>query len=69
MLKLFGYLKKYRLEAVLAPLGKLLEAIFELIVPIVMKRIIDTGIHGADKPYIYKMGGLLLMLGVLGLAS
>lgn len=69
MLKLFGYLKNYRLEAILGPLGKLLEAIFELIVPIVMARIIDIGIANNDKPYIYKMGGLLVLLGVLGLAA
>lgn len=69
MLKLFRYLKKYKTEAVLGPLGKLLEAIFELIVPIVMARIIDVGIANSDKPYIYKMAGVLLLLGVLGLAS
>ncbi len=69
MLRLFGYLRKYRFEALLGPLGKLLEAIFELIVPIVMARIIDVGVYGQDKPYIYKMGGLLIMLGVLGLAA
>lgn len=69
MLKLFGYLKNYRKEAILGPLGKLLEAIFELIVPIIIKKIIDVGIPGGDKDYIMKMGALLVLLGVLGLAS
>ena len=69
MLKLFGYLKNYRKEAVLGPLGKLLEAVFELIVPIVMARMIDVGIANDDSGYIIKMGVLLVVLGVLGLAS
>lgn len=69
MVKLFRYLKNYKVESVLGPLGKLLEAIFELIVPIVMADIIDIGIANGDKPYIYKMGGVLVLLGVLGLAA
>ena len=69
MLSLFGYLKNYKREAVLGPLGKLLEAVFELIVPIVMARIIDIGIPEGDKGYIYRLGGVLVMLGILGLAA
>ncbi|MCD8095116.1 MAG: ABC transporter ATP-binding protein/permease [Ruminococcus sp.] len=67
MLRLFRYLKNYKRESILGPLGKLLEAIFELIIPLVMAKIIDVGISNADKPYIYKMGALLVGLGVLGL--
>ena len=69
MLKLFGYLKNYRKEAILGPLGKLLEAIFELIVPVIIKKMIDIGIPNGDTAYILKMGALLVVLGVLGLAS
>lgn len=69
MIKLFRYLKNYKFESILGPLGKLLEAIFELIVPIVMANIIDIGIKNTDKPYIYKMGAVLVLLGVLGLAA
>ncbi len=68
MLKLFRYLKNYKLESILGPLGKLLEAIFELIVPIVMARIIDVGIKNEDSGYIYKMCVMLVILAVLGLA-
>lgn len=69
MLKLFGYLKNYKKEAILGPLGKLLEAIFELIVPIVMARMIDVGIPNKDTAYLMKMGALLVLLGVLGLSA
>ncbi len=70
MIKLIAkYLKNYRFEAVAAPLGKLFEAVFELIVPIVMARIIDTGIKNSDTDYIAKMCAVLVVLGVLGLAS
>lgn len=69
MLKLFRYLEKYKREAVLGPFGKLLEAVFELIVPIVMARMIDIGIPSGDKAYIFRLGGVLVMLGILGLAA
>ena len=69
MLGLFRYLKDYKKEAILGPFGKLLEAIFELIVPIVVARIIDIGIPAGDKPYIFRLGGVLVMLGILGLAA
>lgn len=65
--KLLKYLKKYRVEAVMAPLFKMLEASFELFVPLVMAKIIDTGIKNGDLPYIFKMGGLLVLLGLVGL--
>lgn len=65
--RLFKYLKKYKAEAVLAPLFKMLEASFELFVPLVMAKIIDTGIKNGDLPYIFKMGGLLVLLGLVGL--
>ena len=67
MLRLFKYLKNYKLESILGPLFKMIEAIFELIVPVVMAKIIDVGIANGDKSYIYKMGIILVMLGVLGL--
>lgn len=67
MRKLLKYLKKYRLVAVMAPLFKMLEASFELFVPLVMANIIDTGIQNGDLPYILKMGGLLVLLGLVGL--
>lgn len=69
MIKLFRYLKNYRAQSILGPLGKLLEAIFELIVPLVMAKIIDVGIKNGDTVYIYKMGGVLVLLGILGLAA
>lgn len=68
MKSLMKYLKKYRTEAVMAPLFKMLEASFELFVPLVMAKIIDTGIRNADLPYILRMGGVLILLGVIGLA-
>ena len=69
MLRLARYLKEYKLESALAPLFKLLEATFELLVPIVIARIIDIGIAGRDSNYIIKMGILLVTLAVIGLTS
>lgn len=68
MFKLVKYLKNYIVQSILGPLFKMTEATFELIVPIVMAKIIDVGIKNGDKTYIYKMGGILVLLGVLGLA-
>ena len=65
---LMKYLKKYRIEAVMAPLFKMLEASFELFVPLVMAKIIDIGIRNGDLPYILRMGGILILLGIIGLA-
>ena len=67
MKKLLIYLKNYKKECVLAPLFKLLEASFELIVPLVMAAIIDRGIAVSDRPYIFKMGGVLVLLAAVGL--
>ncbi len=69
MKSLLKYLKDYRKETILAPLFKLLEASFELIVPLVMAAIIDTGIGTGDRGYIVKMCGVLILLAVVGLAS
>ena len=69
MKRLIIYLKDYKKESILAPLFKLLEAFFELMVPLVMANIIDYGISNRSMGYIGKMGLLLLLLGVVGLAS
>lgn len=69
MKKLLVYLKDYKKESILGPLFKLLEATFELFVPLVMAAIIDTGIANQDKPYITKMCFVLILLGVVGLIS
>ncbi len=69
MKRLLVYLKEYKKESVLAPLFKLLEAFFELLVPLVMAAIIDKGIADKDMRYIGKMGLCLLALGIVGLVS
>lgn len=69
MKKLWIYLKDYKKETILAPLFKLLEAFFELLVPLVMAGIIDRGISQANGSYIVRMGVCLLVLGVVGLVS
>ena len=69
MKRLMMYLKDYKKESILAPLFKLLEAFFELLVPLVMANIIDYGISNRNMGYIGKMGLLLVLLGVVGLAS
>ena len=66
MKKLFKYLKNYKKETVIAPLFKMLEATFELFVPLVMANIIDVGIANNDKSYILWMGALLVGLAVIG---
>lgn len=68
MKNVFKYLKKYTAESIVAPLFKLIEALLELTVPIVVASIIDRGIGGADKGYVVKMCLLLLLIGVVGLA-
>ena len=67
MKRILYYFKNYKLKSILAPLFKMLEASFELLVPLVMAAIIDKGINKGDKPYIYKMGLLLVALGIIGL--
>ena len=68
MKKLLIYLKAYRKQACLAPIFKMLEAVFELFVPLVIKGIIDYGIAAEDRAYCLRMGLLLLLLAVIGLA-
>ena len=67
MKKLLCYLKGYEKETVLAPLFKMLEALFEPFVPLVMAAVIDQGIGGSNKPYIVRMCMLLIALGIIGL--
>ena len=67
MRALLKYLRNYKKETILAPLFKLLEASFELFVPLVMAAIIDYGIGKSDIRYVLKMGGVLIALGIIGL--
>ena len=67
MRKLLVYLRPYRLQCILGPAFKLVEAVFELIVPLVMARIIDVGIPSADRGYVAKMCGVLALLALVGL--
>ncbi len=69
MKKLFVHLKDYKKEVILAPLFKGLEASFELLVPLVMKLIIDVGIENSDKEYIWRMCFILILLGIIGLVT
>ena len=69
MKRLWSYMKYYKKESILGPLFKLLEASFELLVPLVVANIIDTGIASRDGGYVLKMGGVLILLGFVGLAS
>lgn len=64
---IWKYLKNYKKESILAPLFKMLEASFELFVPLVVAAIIDTGIAGEDRGYILRMGGVLILLALIGL--
>ncbi len=68
MKNLMKYFRDYKLESILGPLFKLLEASFELLVPLVMAQIIDVGIKNRDMGYILGRGGILVLLGVVGLA-
>ena len=67
MIKLLKYLKDYKTESVLGPLFKLLEALFELFVPLVIVKLIDVGIANQDRAYIAKSVGLLALLALIGL--
>ena len=60
MKQMLQYLKAYKKESIIAPLFKMLEASFELLVPIVMANIIDVGIQNGDKPYIWRMCALMI---------
>lgn len=67
MFRLAKYLKKFRKYVIIGPIFKLTEAVFELIVPLVMASIIDVGIKNQDREYVLRMGGVMVLLGVLGL--
>lgn len=69
MLKIARFLKNYKKQVILGPIFKLIEAIFELIVPLIMANIIDIGIQNKDISYVLKMGLLLVIIGIIGLAS
>lgn len=69
MKRLLGYLRKNLKETILAPLFKMLEASFELAIPLVVARMIDVGIGSGDTRYILKMGGLMILLGIIGFIS
>ena len=63
------YLKRYRMECICAPLFKMLEALFDLLVPLVVASIIDRGIGAGDAGHVWRMCGVLIALGVVGLAA
>ena len=65
MRKLIPYLKHYKKESIIGPLFKLLEAVFELIVPLITAKIIDVGIQNQDCVYIWKMAAILVAFGIL----
>ena len=67
MKRLLSYINDYKVKAILAPLFKCLEACFDLLVPMVISSMIDKGIHNNDLGYVFKMGGLLLLLAAIGL--
>jgi ATP-binding cassette subfamily B multidrug efflux pump len=67
--KLLKYFKNYRKEAICAPVFKIIEAIFELLVPLVVAKIIDVGIPSGNKGYIVGMCGIMILFGAIGLAS
>ncbi len=69
MKKLLKYFKNYRVEAICAPVFKIIEAVFELLVPLVVAKIIDVGIPSGDKGYIVGMCGIMILFGAIGLAS
>lgn len=70
MFKLYKkYLKYYKKEVILGPMFKLIEAIFELIVPLIMASIIDKGVKNLDSAYVWKMGGILVLAAAIGLCS
>ena len=69
MIKLRRYLAYYKKECIIGPLCKLFEAILELLVPLVMAGIIDNGVRNGDTAYIWRMGGMLVILATVGLCS
>lgn len=69
MFSLFKYLRGYRKELILGPFFKLVEAVFELIIPLVMAQIIDVGVKNADEAYVWRMGWFMVLLAAVGLCS
>ena len=69
MKKLLVFLKDYKKETVLAPLFKMLEASFELLVPLVVQMIVDVGIKNGDRGYVGRMCLVMILLGIIGLVS
>ena len=67
MWKLRRFLKDYRKQVIIGPIFKWMEAVLELIVPLVMAKIIDVGVKNADKGYVFRMGGLLLLIAAVSL--
>lgn len=67
MIRLARYLKRFKKEVIFGPFFKLVEAVFELIVPLVMAKILDVGVKNADTGYVFRMGGVMLLLGAVGL--
>ncbi len=67
MFKLRRFLGKYKLQLIIGPICKLIEAIFELFIPLITASIIDVGVKNKDVEYVWKMGGLMILLGALGL--
>lgn len=67
MKRLLIYLRDYKKETVLAPLFKMLEASFELLIPLVVKRIVDIGIASGDRAYVWRMCLVMILLGIIGL--
>ena len=66
MLKFARFLKQFKREVLIGPVFKLTEAVFELIVPLVMAQIIDVGIANGDRGYVLRMGGVMVLLGLVG---
>ena len=66
MLKFARFLKQFKKEVLIGPVFKLTEAVFELIVPLVMAQIIDVGIANGDRGYVLRMGGVMVLLGLVG---
>ena len=69
MFKLRRFLKDYKLQLIIGPVCKLIEAVFELFIPLITADIIDNGIRSNDLDYVLRRGALMVLLGVLGLAS
>ena len=68
MIRIARFLRGFRKEVILGPIFKLIEAVFELIVPLVMAQIIDVGVKNGDAGYVWRMGALMVALGFIGLA-